>query len=78
MKKNIHRWSGWPHAVCMKCGAEDQLEIGMADNCPDCLINCKCTDISNCGECWGTGVVPGDCKVHINGPCPVEDEKTTN
>ena len=35
-----HHWSGWPGAYCMKCGAEDPMEIALADNLwePD-LIN---------------------------------------
>lgn len=28
-----HWWSGWPGAYCMKCGAEDPLEICLADGC---------------------------------------------
>lgn len=26
-----HRWSGWPGAYCWLCGAEDTLEIAVAD-----------------------------------------------
>lgn len=25
-----HRWSGWPGAYCLDCGAEDQREICLA------------------------------------------------
>ena len=34
-----HWWSGWPGAVCMKCGSEDVREICLADSC-----RCKCHD----------------------------------
>jgi hypothetical protein len=27
-----HRWSGWPGAHCMYCGAEDPTELALADN----------------------------------------------
>lgn len=27
-----HRWSGWPGAYCMYCGAEHRMEIAIA-NC---------------------------------------------
>jgi hypothetical protein len=26
-----HWWSGWPGAICLKCGAEDPREISLAD-----------------------------------------------
>lgn len=26
-----HRWSGWPGAWCLDCGASDPNEIGIAD-----------------------------------------------
>ena len=26
-----HHWSGWPGAICFKCGAEDPMEIALAD-----------------------------------------------
>lgn len=26
-----HRWSGWPGAWCLDCGAEDPCEIALAD-----------------------------------------------
>ncbi len=25
-----HRWSGWPGAICLKCGAEHALETAIA------------------------------------------------
>lgn len=30
-----HRWSGWPGAICEYCGAEDPLEIALADSVYD-------------------------------------------
>lgn len=27
-----HHWSGWPGAVCYKCGAPDPDEVALADN----------------------------------------------
>jgi len=29
-----HRWSGWPGAWCLDCGAEDQTEICLATEHP--------------------------------------------
>ncbi len=26
-----HRWSGWPGAWCLDCGAEDRNELAVAD-----------------------------------------------
>lgn len=26
-----HRWSGWPGAWCLDCGAEDRTKIALAD-----------------------------------------------
>ena len=44
-----HRWSGWPGAFCMYCGAEDAREICLADghdlDCQDCKQeSCKVPD----------------------------------
>jgi len=30
-----HHWSGWPGAYCLHCGAEDPIEIALADNTYD-------------------------------------------
>ena len=27
-----HHWSGWPGAYCLKCGAEDPMEIAIGEN----------------------------------------------
>lgn len=29
---NRHRWSGWPGAWCLDCGADDPYEIAIADD----------------------------------------------
>lgn len=26
-----HRWSGWPGAFCLDCGAEDMREVALAE-----------------------------------------------
>jgi len=63
-----HRWSGWPGAICMVCGMEDQIEYCVATSCPDSFITCDCE--TGCEFCCGTGTIPGDCEVHVNGSCP--------
>lgn len=30
-----HRWSGWPGAICLRCGSEDYAEYGLANNLLD-------------------------------------------
>jgi hypothetical protein len=50
-----HRWSGWPGAFCLACGAEDQAEICVGTHAHAILDPER-----------GICVVP--CK---NGPCPV-------
>ena len=62
-----HRWSGWPGAVCLDCGIEDMVEIGLGEGCDKCLVNCSCKD--GCEECCFTGVLFGRCEVHVHGPC---------
>ena len=32
MSANSHHWSGWPGAYCLKCGAEDPMEIALGSN----------------------------------------------
>lgn len=27
-----HRWSGWPGAWCLDCGADDPMELALADD----------------------------------------------
>lgn len=40
-----HRWSGWPGAYCLDCGAKDPREIAMADGSIyfDCNRGEECT-----------------------------------
>ena len=37
--KDIHTWSGWPGAYCLKCGIDDPLEKAIALNWCDVLTN---------------------------------------
>lgn len=30
--ENRHKWSGWPGAYCLKCGADDPIEIAIGNN----------------------------------------------
>lgn len=30
-KDDMHQWSGWPGAYCLKCGAPDPMEVALAD-----------------------------------------------
>lgn len=45
-----HRWSGWPGAWCLDCGAEDKREL--------CAAQCHWPV---CAECGGSGHVLGTC-----------------
>lgn len=57
-----HRWSGWPGAICMKCGAEDPMEIALADNHYD-----------PCSGTWDTEEHKQESiKANV---CPVEDKE---
>lgn len=62
-----HKWSGWPGAVCLICGAEDQIEYCVAIDCPNAFVACECSE--GCGLCSGTGVLPGHCEEHRNNEC---------
>lgn len=33
-----HKWSGWPGALCLKCGAEDPWEVAIALNWYDPVL----------------------------------------
>ena len=33
--EDCHHWSGWPGAICLKCGSEDPMEIALADDTID-------------------------------------------
>ena len=37
----LHRWSGWPGAFCLRCGAEDPREVCLGDNFEFALL-CVC------------------------------------
>lgn len=62
-----HRWSGWPGAFCLACGAPDRLEYCVADHddglmCVEGHVACE------------QGHPPKGCTLpeHTNEPCPVE------
>lgn len=62
---NEHRWSGWPGAYCLDCGAEDQNEVCLA--CHDVLLYCieghfMCTEHPH--KC---------CEQHVNSSCTAKD-----
>jgi hypothetical protein len=49
-----HRWSGWPGAWCLDCGAEDERE-----RCLSGIDDCN-YDIFN----------DDPCPIHVNTDCP--------
>jgi len=70
-----HRWSGWPGAICLDCGAEDQIEVCVA-SCGNVFKKCTCIDGCDdedsdewCSKCYGTGVIPVNCPTHRNEHC---------
>ena len=66
-----HRWSGWPGAVCLKCGAEDPIEACMASQ-DGLWTDCDCA--AGCIECKGTGMLEFEpCEEHQPKECPHED-----
>ena len=40
-----HRWSGWPGACCLDCGAEDAMENAMGLNWVDFIGDEKAPDL---------------------------------
>jgi len=62
-----HRWSGWPGAWCLDCGAPDVMEVCVAEH-NDSLI---CVE----GHGLCTEHPANVCKVHVNGPCPEPGSK---
>ena len=59
---SAHRWSGWPGAWCLDCGADDQLELCI--NAHSTILFCVeghelCTEHPS-----------PLCLEHVNGPCP--------
>lgn len=55
-----HRWSGWPGAWCLDCGAEDLIEIAIGEGYYDPYSGA-----------WADGVSPADYDV---GACPCPGE----
>jgi hypothetical protein len=60
-----HRWSGWPGAYCLDCGAEDAVERCVADH--NVALTCveghvQCMENHEMQRC--------DVPEHINAPCP--------
>lgn len=47
----MHRWSGWPGAWCLDCGASDPVEICLADGHEDECSRPEC----KAGECKEPG-----------------------
>lgn len=62
----VHRWSGWPGAWCLDCGADDANEICIATDgvILECLGgHCMCPDVEEHGGLKS-------CPEHHNEPCP--------
>jgi len=61
-----HRWSGWPGAWCLDCGAEDEREICVAVHNASlmCVLGHWC--------CFAHDPLP--CSVHYNRSCPCPGE----
>lgn len=71
-----HRWSGWPGAYCMDCGAEDKREYcPHSPSCTTCGGSGKQRDVSSrqmedCDICCGTGAAVCQDPACINSACP--------
>jgi hypothetical protein len=65
---SAHRWSGWPGAWCLDCGAEDQNEICMAVH--DVFLTCANGHLGCVLDCPDGP----PCTEHVNGPCPCPGE----
>lgn len=61
--KHQHKWSGWPGAVCMKCGAPHLLEQALADDVYDPIE-----------DTW-TDTEYRDMVADFDGLCPISDSK---
>lgn len=57
--KTEHRWSGWPGAVCLDCGAPDPREVSLAEDCEDCYDGFP-------------NDPPRFCERHQETPCPAK------
>lgn len=53
-----HRWSGWPGAFCLRCGAEDKVEICVGEH-PEAFSGEETLDNPM-----------GFAQHCVNGPCP--------
>jgi hypothetical protein len=63
-----HNWSGWPGAICINCGQEDQNEVCLAEHGGSWEI-CNVCGGKKCESCCNMGFIPVPCSDHINGPC---------
>ena len=61
-----HRWSGWPGAFCLDCGAEDQIEYCIA------VHNTSITCVEGHIQCM-EGHPMQVCSEHKNEPCPAKE-----
>jgi hypothetical protein len=60
----FHRWSGWPGAFCLDCGAEDANEVCIALH--DEGLICECGEVC----CLIDDHKLKGCSIHKNDPCP--------
>ncbi len=63
MASREHRWSGWPGARCLDCGAEDAREACIAAH--DAGLLCACGALA----CLLPGHSLQGCAEHVNAPC---------
>jgi len=77
MDKSGHHWNGWPGAVCINCGLEDQGEL--------CMAGCRY------GDAWLAEMLERDrakgegryrqdidvpeCYIHVNPSCPIHQNE---
>lgn len=61
-----HRWSGWPGAWCLDCGAQDEREVCVAT----CDWVCGAYALAEHTHGPGASFAPPPCPVHVNAPCP--------
>jgi hypothetical protein len=45
---DAHRWSGWPGAWCLDCGAEDPYELCLADHTAPDPTRCGDHPMTSC------------------------------
>jgi hypothetical protein len=67
-----HRWSGWPGAVCLNCGVDDQREECIGTDCPYSLRCAKCGAARPNRVCDSEQDPHGPlapCPIHVNGEC---------